>query len=72
MGVPKLRNVPKMDPQGSKMWISREKLWIKRPNWGKLTLLFEFQRICHPQIWGASKESPQITFAIVGWGKRSV
>jgi hypothetical protein len=37
----------------SKLWITREKLWINSPNWGKLALLCEFCLILVPPHVGA-------------------
>jgi len=36
---------------GEKLWISQEKLWIKRLAWGKLVFLFDVSFRGYPQIW---------------------
>jgi len=53
------------------MWITREKLWINRMNWGKLAILFENSYFTDPHIWGLRRQAAQIFSAAVGWGKSS-
>jgi hypothetical protein len=50
------------------MWITREKLWIKCPNWGKLAILFELLTLQYPHIWGYCKALAEIFPLDVGWG----
>ncbi len=49
------------------MWITREILWIKRFNWGKLAILFEIHLWSHPHIWGVTDEYAEIFSIGVGW-----
>jgi hypothetical protein len=50
------------------MWITREKLWINRANWGKLAILFEILIFGDPHIWGSPKALAEIFPEGVGWG----
>jgi hypothetical protein len=53
-----------------KLWISREKLWIKRVNWGKPTREVFFLSKPHPHIWGVMPEENPGGFETL-WDKDS-
>ena len=57
--------------QITSLWITREKLWINRFNWGETLSACLYHPPQYPYLWGMFSDTPHRSHLPVGWGKRA-